>query len=50
MIISIKDLTHKYDVDVLNNLSLELSNHKSIALIGVSGSGKSTLIRLLSGP
>ncbi|HKL60803.1 MAG TPA: ATP-binding cassette domain-containing protein [Acholeplasma sp.] len=49
MIISIKDLTHKYDVDVLNNLSLELSNHKSIALIGVSGSGKSTLIRLLSG-
>lgn len=47
--ISIKNLSHTYDVDVLKDLSLQLNNYESVALIGVSGSGKSTLIRLLSG-
>ncbi len=49
MKISIKNLSHEYDVEVLHNLNLELKGISSIALIGVSGSGKSTLLRLLSG-
>lgn len=49
MKLSIRGLTHKYDVDVIKNLSLELEKYKSIALIGVSGSGKSTLLRIMSG-
>lgn len=49
MKIEINNLTHKYDVNVLKNINLNLNNYNSIAIIGVSGSGKSTLIRLLSG-
>jgi len=49
MKLSIRNLTHTYDVDVINDLSLELEGYKSIALIGVSGSGKSTLLRIMSG-
>jgi ABC-type polar amino acid transport system ATPase subunit len=49
MKLDIRHLTHTYDVDVINDLSLELEGYKSIALIGVSGSGKSTLLRILSG-
>lgn len=49
MKLSIRGLSHKYDVDVIKNLSLELNEYKSIALIGVSGSGKSTLLRIMSG-
>jgi polar amino acid transport system ATP-binding protein len=49
MKLAIQNLTHTYDVDVINNLQLTLEGYKSIALIGVSGSGKSTLLRILSG-
>ncbi|MFU8786748.1 MAG: amino acid ABC transporter ATP-binding protein [Candidatus Izemoplasmataceae bacterium] len=49
MKIEIKDLTHVYDVQVLNKLNLTLENYNSIAILGVSGSGKSTLLRILSG-
>jgi len=49
MKLSIRNLTHTYDVDVINALNLELEGYKSIALIGVSGSGKSTLLRIMSG-
>jgi polar amino acid transport system ATP-binding protein len=49
MKLSIRNLTHTYDVDVINDLSLELEGYKSIALVGVSGSGKSTLLRIMSG-
>jgi len=49
MKLSIRNLTHTYDVDVINDLSLDLEGYKSIALIGVSGSGKSTLLRIMSG-
>jgi len=44
-----KDLTHRYDVEVLHQLNFALDKYSSIAIIGVSGSGKSTLIRLMSG-
>lgn len=49
MKLEVQDLKHRYDVDVLRDLSLKLSGHKSIAIIGVSGSGKSTLLRILAG-
>jgi ABC-type polar amino acid transport system ATPase subunit len=47
--IEIKNISHIYDVEVLSELNLTLSNYHSVAIIGVSGSGKSTLIRLMSG-
>jgi len=49
MKINIKNVTHRYDVEVLKELNLDLEGYQSVAIIGVSGSGKSTLIRLLSG-
>ncbi|MCR3905562.1 MAG: ATP-binding cassette domain-containing protein [Tenericutes bacterium] len=49
MNIEIKNISHTYDVEVLSELNLTLSNYHSVAIIGVSGSGKSTLIRLMSG-
>lgn len=48
MKIEIKDLVHKYDIEVLSNLSFELESYNSVAIIGASGSGKSTLLRILS--
>lgn len=49
MKIELKDLNHRYDVEVLRDLTFALDGFKSIAIIGVSGSGKSTLLRILSG-
>ncbi len=49
MKIDIQGLRHEYDIEVLKDLTIQLENVSSIALIGVSGSGKSTLLRLLSG-
>ncbi len=49
MNINIKNITHKYDVDVLHDISFILEGYKSVAIIGISGSGKSTLLRLMSG-
>lgn len=49
MKLMLKNLSHEYDVEVLQDLSIELEDISSVALIGVSGSGKSTLLRLMSG-
>ena len=50
MEINIKNLTKKFGEQVvLKNLSLELSNIHSLAIIGPSGGGKSTLLRILAG-
>ncbi len=35
------------DVEVLNNISLQISSGSKIALVGASGSGKSTIVALL---
>lgn len=43
-----KNITHKYDYELFNNISLELSAGDSVAIIGVSGSGKSTFLHILS--
>ena len=49
MKIEVRNLTHQYDVQVLNNINLVLDKYQAVAIIGVSGSGKSTLLRILSG-
>lgn len=49
MKVELNGLTHRYDVDVLRDLSITIEGYTSIAIIGVSGSGKSTLLRILSG-
>jgi len=49
MKIELNQLSHTYDVEVLHNLELILTEYNAVALIGMSGSGKSTLIRLMAG-
>ena len=49
MKIDLRNLSHSYDVEVLNDINFNLKGYKSVAIIGISGSGKSTLLRLLSG-
>lgn len=50
MKLKISNLTKKYnDKTVIDNVSLNVDNVKSVGVIGGSGSGKSTLLRLMSG-
>jgi len=49
MDIKIKQLMKSYDQNVLNNINLNLSDCKAVAIIGKSGCGKSTLLRLMTG-
>ncbi len=43
-----KNLSHKFDYPLFNDINLSLCSGESIAIIGVSGSGKSTLLHILS--
>ncbi len=43
-----KNISHKFDTLLFENISLELNKQESIAIIGSSGSGKSTLLHILS--
>lgn len=47
-LLSAKNLSHKFDYELFSNVSLELNERESIAIIGTSGSGKSTLLHILS--
>jgi len=42
------NLSHSFDTELFSNVSLELEEKQSIAIIGLSGSGKSTLLNILS--
>lgn len=47
-LLSAKNLSHTFDYELFCNISLELDEKESIAIIGISGSGKSTLLNILS--
>ncbi|MCH4891129.1 amino acid ABC transporter ATP-binding protein [Acidaminobacter sp. JC074] len=49
MDIKINNLRKSYDQVVLDDISLNISSYKSIAIIGQSGCGKSTLLRMMTG-
>ncbi|MFA5454976.1 MAG: ABC transporter ATP-binding protein [Sulfurimonas sp.] len=47
-LLSAKNLSHTFDYQLFSDISLDLQEGDSIAIIGVSGSGKSTLLNILS--
>lgn len=47
-LLSAKNLSHKFDYELFCDVSLDLQERESIAIIGMSGSGKSTLLNILS--
>jgi len=47
-LLSAKNISHSFDYELFSDVSLELQQKESIAIIGVSGSGKSTLLHILS--
>lgn len=47
-LLSAKNLSHTFEYELFSDISLELDEKESIAIIGISGSGKSTLLHILS--
>ncbi len=47
-LLSAKNLSHTFECKLFDDVSLELDEKESIAIIGASGSGKSTLLHILS--
>lgn len=48
--IKIKDMSYKYEnYQALSNITLDISEGESVALIGPNGSGKSTFLKLING-
>ncbi|MEA3371591.1 MAG: ABC transporter ATP-binding protein [Campylobacterota bacterium] len=47
-LLSAQNLSHTFEYELFNSVSLELQPKESIAIIGASGSGKSTLLHILS--
>jgi len=47
-LLSAKNLSHAFDYKLFSDVSLELDQRESIAIIGISGSGKSSLLHILS--
>ena len=47
-LLTAKNISHTFEYELFNNVSLELNEKESIAIIGASGSGKSTLLNILS--
>jgi putative ABC transport system ATP-binding protein len=47
-LLSASNIAHSFEYELFSNVSLDLYEKESIAIIGVSGSGKSTLLHILS--
>ncbi|MDY0121686.1 MAG: ABC transporter ATP-binding protein [Sulfurimonas sp.] len=47
-LLSAKNISHTFDYELFHNVSLDLEEQDSIAIIGISGSGKSTLLHILA--
>ena len=47
-LLSAKNLSHTFEYELFSDVSLELNEKESIAIIGMSGSGKSSLLHILS--
>lgn len=47
-LLSAKHLSQAFDYELFSDISLDLEEKESIAIIGMSGSGKSTLLNILS--
>ena len=47
-LLSAKTLSHTFEYELFSDISLDLDEKESIAIIGISGSGKSTLLHILS--
>lgn len=47
-LLTAKELSHRFDYELFQDVSLTLDEGDSIAIIGISGSGKSTLLHILS--
>jgi len=47
-LLSAQNLSHTFECQLFDDVSLELNEKESIAIIGASGSGKSTLLHILS--
>jgi len=47
-LLSAQNLSQSFDYDLFSNISIDLNEKDSIAIIGMSGSGKSTLLNALS--
>ncbi|WP_324171363.1 ABC transporter ATP-binding protein [Sulfurimonas sp.] len=47
-LLSAKNISHTFEYELFSNLSIELEEKESIAIIGISGSGKSTFLHILS--
>ncbi|NWF66162.1 MAG: ABC transporter ATP-binding protein [Campylobacterales bacterium] len=46
--LKVTNLSHKFDYELFNNISIEINPKDKIAVIGKSGSGKSTLLHILA--
>ena len=47
-LLSATNISHTFEYELFRDVSLELDEKESIAIIGMSGSGKSTLLHILS--
>ena len=47
-LLSAQNISHTFEYELFSEVSLELNEQESIAIIGMSGSGKSTLLHILS--
>ena len=48
LLLQANNISHQFDYELFNNITLSLKKKETIAIIGMSGSGKSTLLNILS--